>query len=89
MLFNLAPRGSEILDLIGALLQQPSFAVRTENRSKSYTHHVKMCKMASTTEAIIKMENAHKIHDLAWLGHLKPSHMCVVVTGWPFFYVAA
>ena len=37
--------------------------------------------MASTTKAIF---NAHKIHDLAWLGHLKPSHMCVVVTGWPY-----
>ena len=31
-----------------------------------------------------KQENAHKIHDLAWLGHLKPSYMCVVVTGWPY-----
>ena len=45
-----------------------------------------MCKMASTTEAIIKMENAHKIHDLAWLGHLKSSYMCVVVTEWPYSF---
>ena len=88
MQFTLAPRGSEILGLIDALLQQPSFAVRTENGSKSRhiysdTYRVKMCKMASTTEAIIKMENTHKIHDLAWL-HLKPSHMCV--TGWPYSF---
>ena len=36
MLFTLVLRVSEILDLIGALLQQPSFTVRTENGGKSY-----------------------------------------------------
>ena len=36
VLFTLMPRDSEIVGLIGALLQQPSFAVRTENGSKSY-----------------------------------------------------
>ena len=53
----MVPRDFDILGLIGALLQQPSFAVRTENGSKSYaivTYLVKMCKMASTTEAIFK-----------------------------------
>ena len=88
VLFTLAPRGSEILGLIGALLQQASFAVRTENGSKSRhiyndTYRVQMCKVASTTEAIIKMENAHKVHDLAWLGHLKPHYRMAL------FYCAA
>ena len=36
VLFALAPRDSEMLGLIGALLQQSSFAVQTENGSKSY-----------------------------------------------------
>ena len=51
VLLTLVPRDFEILGLIGALLQQASFAVRTENGSKyptpSDTHRVKMCKMAA------------------------------------------
>ena len=43
-----------------------------------------MCKMASSVEAIFRGGKRHKIHDLAWLGHLKPSHMCVDITGWPY-----
>ena len=54
VLFTLMPRDSEIVGLIGALLQQPSFAERKQILCHSDTDRVKMCKMASTTEAIFK-----------------------------------
>ena len=40
--------------------------------------------MVSTDEAIFEAGNAHRIHNLAWLGRSKPSHMFVVITGWPY-----
>ena len=67
-------KGSNILQLFS----------RLNSDTKECSAVCKMCKMASTNEAILKAENAHKIHNLAWLGHLKLSHMCVVVTGWPY-----